>query len=85
MIYDVYIKLNVKAAMRTLVDIPDKQLIDLTSICVARKLPRAEVVRQALAAYIEANKVQPIEDAFGLWKHHAVDGMVYQEQARAEW
>ena len=71
--------------MRTLVDIPDKQLMDLADICAAKKLPRAEVVRQALAAYIEANKVQPLEDAFGLWKNHAVDGMVYQEQVRAEW
>jgi hypothetical protein len=71
--------------MRTLVDIPHKQLIDLTSICEARKLPRAEVIRQALAAYIEANKVAPMENAFGLWKNHAVDGMVYQEQVRSEW
>ena len=35
--------------MRTLIDIPDKQIKDLTAICEAEKVSRAEVIRQAIS------------------------------------
>lgn len=70
--------------MRTLVDIPDRQLKDLTAICEIEKLSRAEVIRQAISAYIE-NKKPAKADVFGLWKDRHVDGLTYQEQARSEW
>ena len=77
------------AAMRTLVDIPDEQIDDLAVICEAKKVSRAEVIRQAIAVYIGTNKLVPA-DAFGLWKAKqpdsiVLDGLTYQEQARAEW
>ncbi len=34
--------------MRTLIDVPDQQLKELGVICAARKLSRAEAVRQAV-------------------------------------
>lgn len=71
--------------MRTLVDIPNKQLSDLGAICAQKKLPRAEVIRQALDAYIKTNKPPAGKQAFGLWKERAIDGVAYQEQVRAEW
>ena len=70
--------------MRTLVDIPDRQIRDLTAICEAEKVSRAEVIRQAISAYLEKKKPQAV-DAFGLWKDHKVDGLEYQEQVRSEW
>jgi Ribbon-helix-helix protein, copG family len=72
--------------MRTLVDIPDEQIDDLAVICEAKKVSRAEVIRQAIAVYIGTNKLVAA-DAFGLWsaKQPAVDGLTFQEQARAEW
>ncbi len=72
--------------MRTLVDIPDEQIDDLAVICKAKKVSRAEIIRQAISFYIGTNKPAPA-DAFGLWsaKQPAVDGLTYQEQARAEW
>jgi Ribbon-helix-helix protein, copG family len=72
--------------MRTLVDIPDEQIDDLAVICEAKKVSRAEVIRQAIAVYIGSNKLVPA-DAFGLWKtkQPSLDGLAYQEQARAEW
>lgn len=73
-----------RAKMRALVDIPDRQIDDLTAICEAKKLSRAEAIRQAIASYIERNK-PGAEDAFGLWKNRNVDGMAYQEQVRSEW
>jgi len=70
--------------MRTLVDIPDRQIKDLTAICEAEKVSRAEVIRQAIAAYIEKKKPATVE-AFGLWKGRKVDGLAYQERVRSEW
>jgi hypothetical protein len=81
--------------MRTLVDIPESQLEDLGAICAARKLSRAEAVRQALEAFIAQNRPAR-ESAFGLWKGQSVrlpgyedplpeDGLAYQEKLRSEW
>jgi hypothetical protein len=70
--------------MRTLIDIPDKQIAALAIICEAEKLSQAEAIRQAIAAYLELKKVSPTV-AFGVWKERSVDGLSYQEQARAEW
>jgi hypothetical protein len=81
--------------MRILIDVPNHQLEELAAICAARKLSRAEAVRQAVAAFIEQNK--PSRDsAFGLWKGQTVclpgdseplpeDGLAYQERLRSEW
>jgi hypothetical protein len=70
--------------MRTLVDIPDRQIDDLAAICAASKLPRAEVIRQAIAAYIATHKA-PVGSAFGLWSERAIDGVKYQKTLRSEW
>jgi hypothetical protein len=81
--------------MRTLIDLPNQQLKELAEICAARKLSRAEAVRQAVAAFIEQNKPSR-ESAFGLWKGQTVclpgeseplpeDGLAYQEKLRSEW
>lgn len=70
--------------MRTLVDIPDVQLGELGAICKAKHLSRAEVIRRAVAAYIERNRPAP-EQAFGLWRDDAEDGVAYQERMRSEW
>jgi len=70
--------------MRTLVDIPDRQIKELTAICEVEKVSRAEIIRQAIASYIEKKKPATVE-AFGLWKDRKVDGLAYQEQVRSEW
>lgn len=70
--------------MRTLIDIPDKQIRDLTDICRVEKISRAELIRQAISAYLEKKKPSEVE-AFGLWKERKVDGLEYQEQVRSEW
>lgn len=70
--------------MKTLVDIPDRHIEDLAAICEAKQLPRAEVIRQAIAEYIAHNKPAAAE-AFGIWKHKKIDGLAYQKKLRAEW
>jgi hypothetical protein len=71
-------------AVRTLVDIPDKQIKDLAAVCATEKISRAEVIRQAISAYLE-KKTPVAVDAFGLWSDRKVDGLAYQEQVRSEW
>ncbi len=83
MIYNEYIK-YAGCGMRTLVDIPDRQLKDLSAICEAEKVSRAEIIRQAITAYLERKKAGGV-DAFGLWKDRQVDGLAYQEKMRSEW
>jgi metal-responsive CopG/Arc/MetJ family transcriptional regulator len=81
--------------MRALVDIPEHQLEELSAICAARKLSRAEAVRQALGIFIQQNRPAP-EEAFGMWKGKTIylpgdseplpeDGLAYQERLRREW
>jgi hypothetical protein len=57
---------------------------DLATICTAKKLPRTEVIRQAITAYIATNKAMG-GDAFGLWGNKVIDGLKYQKKVRSEW
>ena len=79
--------------MRAIIEIPDKQINDLALIAKTKKLPRAEIIRQAITVYIASNKPSAAP-AFGLWlknnskqstKGQLQDGMQYQEKVRAEW
>lgn len=70
--------------MRTLVDIPDRQIKDLMAICETEKVSRAEVIRQAISLYLENKKPEEVE-AFGIWKDKNIDGLAYQEKMRSEW
>ena len=70
--------------MRTLVDLPERTLEQLTALSRSRKTSRAELIRQAVAGYLAQNRAG-IEDSFGLWKGRGVDGLKYQEQLRDEW
>jgi hypothetical protein len=81
--------------MRTLIDIPEKQLTELNAISEARNLTRAELVRQAIASFLNQNRPGP-EKAFGIWRDQTLvlpgpdeplpkDGLEYQERIRSEW
>lgn len=70
--------------MRTLIDIPNRQIEALSAICSQQKLSRSEAVRQAIAAYIQSKKTEIGDSAFGLWKKKQ-DGSAYQRKVRAEW
>ncbi len=73
--------------MRTLVDIPEKHLTDLRRIGEAKKRSRAALIREAIDAYVVANKpnTKPIDEAFGLWKDKKIDSLEYQRKLRDEW
>jgi len=71
--------------MRTLVDIPDKQLRELTRLGTQKKLSRAAIIREAIASYLAVQTRKKSMDAFGLWGNRKVDGLEYQEKLRSEW
>ncbi len=80
--------------MRTLVDIPENLLEELTAFARKADISRAELMRRALDAYVGAlrqaesrSEADPIDAAFGLWKDREDigDGVEYQRRLRAEW
>lgn len=71
--------------MRTIIDLPDAQVRDLTALAARAKQPRAALVREALAEYLARRRQTSRADAFGLWSADAPDGLAYQARIRAEW
>jgi predicted transcriptional regulator len=71
--------------MRTLVDIPDRQLKALTRLSKAKKRSRAAIIRDAVSAYLEREHRTGKDAAFGLWGDRTADGLEYQRKLRAEW
>lgn len=71
---------------RTLVGFSDRDLSELDALSALKQVPRSELIRQAVAAYLE--KLRPAanaDDAFGLWKDKKIDGLAYQKKLRDEW
>ncbi len=71
--------------MRTLVDIPEKQLKELERLSKKRKMSRAALIRDALSDYLGRQKPLEKHEAFGLWGDRVVDGLEYQRKLREEW
>ena len=73
--------------MRTLVDIPDDQLEELTKLAEREKVSRAALVRQAVAELLAAKRQSgddAIAAAFGI-RPDMEDGLAYQQRLRSEW
>ena len=72
--------------MRTIIDLPERQLDALKRISRSRKLSRAELIRQAVDRYLQEH-LPGREEAFGLWKRAGAreDGVAYQRRLRKEW
>ncbi|HUB47434.1 MAG TPA: CopG family transcriptional regulator [Acetobacteraceae bacterium] len=71
--------------MRTIIDLPDAQVRDLTALAARVKQPRAALVREAIAEYLARHQQTARAEAFGLWGADAPDGLTYQARIRAEW
>ncbi|MFP4313510.1 MAG: CopG family transcriptional regulator [Alphaproteobacteria bacterium] len=79
--------------MRTIVDIPDEDVKILDSIGQKENLSRAELVRRAVAQYLESEKEKSnaaIGKYFGFLKDvpeafDGLDGVEYQRKIRSEW
>ena len=66
-------------------DIPEAlvERLDLRAKSVG--VSRAALVRQAIDAFLGPADVLSVDQVFGLWGDHAVDGLAYQKAIRAEW
>lgn len=71
--------------MRTIVDLPDKQIKALKRMSASSRSSRAELVRRAIDEYLARHLPAEDDAAFGLWRRHKIDGVAYQEHARDEW
>ncbi len=69
--------------MRTLVDLPEKDIRALDARARIEQVSRAELVRRAVAGFLERQHRLP-EEAFGAWGS-AEDGLRYQRRLRDEW
>ena len=72
--------------MRTIIDIPEAQVAALRELEKAKKVSRAELIRQAIAQFVTTQS--PIESAFGAWKARKgrpVDGLALERKLRNEW
>ena len=73
--------------MRTLVDIPEQLITDLSLLCQDKGLSRAEIIHRAISDYLKQHKHKEI-NSFGLWKtenKHITEGLAYQKKLRDEW
>ena len=71
--------------MRTIVDLPDKQIEALKRMGEFANASRAELVRLAVAEYLARHLPAQDDSAFGLWKKRKSDGVDYQQRVRDEW
>ena len=70
--------------MRTIIDLPERDLRTLAVLGEERGVSRAEIIRQAVRIFLEMHKAQS-NKAFGLWSERTEDGIAYQRALRAEW
>jgi metal-responsive CopG/Arc/MetJ family transcriptional regulator len=71
--------------MRTLVDLPDRDLKELAELGRRSRQSRASLIREAVAAYLAARRKGSETDAFGLWESKGPDGLAHQRKLRSEW
>jgi len=72
--------------MRTIIDLPEAQLVALRLLEVRKNVSRAELIRQAVAQYVIRNIETP--EAFGAWNtknRKSADAVTTQQKLRAEW
>jgi predicted DNA-binding protein len=72
--------------MKILIDVPKETVNQLQALAKRRRTSRAEVVRQAVARYVEMNQVAVEEDlVFGMWKGKRQDSLAIEDKIRSEW
>jgi len=74
---------------RTIIDLPDEDLKRLDDLAEKASLPRAAVLREAVAEYVarKGDTPAPIKPltGFGALKGYYGDGQAWQDELRKEW
>jgi predicted transcriptional regulator len=71
--------------MRTVIDVPDALIESLDQVGALEQRSRAALIREAITQYLKVKSIPAADEAFGLWKKRAVDGVQYQRSLRDEW
>jgi hypothetical protein len=71
--------------MRTIIEIPEDQLSELSRFCRKHAISRAEAIRQAIARHLERERDAPSHEAFGLWGDRAFSSTEMERGVRAGW
>lgn len=71
--------------MRTIIEIPDEVVKSLDLCRRQEQKSRAALIREAIQHYLERKGSTSPEEAFGIWKRKAKDGVQYQDEIRSEW
>jgi len=71
--------------MRTIVDIPDRDVHELDALCGREHMSRAEAIRRAVGDYLKRHLRAEEDAAFGLWKDRKQEALSCQNALRDEW
>jgi len=73
--------------MRTIIELDERQISALEALRKKEKTSRAQVIREAVDAYIQNAKMKNWQNrpAFAAWKGKPRDGIMLQRKLRAEW
>ncbi len=71
--------------MRPSVDLMKSQVRALDRLAERQDRSRASLIREAVDDYLAPHCLESTDDAFGLWRRDAVDGLAFQKQARRDW
>lgn len=71
--------------MRALVDLPEADIRSLDALAKTKNSSRAQLIREAITAFLSAKHVDPIDASFGAWRDDQIDGVAYQRAMRDEW
>ena len=71
--------------MRAIINLYDDQITELDALAGAERVSRTELVRRAVADFLDRNRRRETDAAFGLWEDRREDGLVYQDRLRSEW
>lgn len=67
------------------IELPEEQVRRLADVCRREGVSRAEVIRRAIAYYLDALYVRDRDDMFGIWRNRNVDGLPFERRLRCEW
>jgi len=71
--------------MRTIVDLPEDQIVKLDRARELSGISRAEAIRRAVEQYLSVQLPDSEDEAFGIWKDRGVDSLEYERKLREEW
>ena len=70
--------------MRTIIDLPERQVLALNEFCAEERISRAEALRRAVDRFLETRRAAGRQAAFGSWAPRG-DSRAVVEALRQEW